>query len=51
MRPLIHGVYPVLATPFEEDGSLAVGDLERLAAYCRDSGVDGLVCNANASES
>lgn len=50
MRPLFHGVYPVLAIPFHDDESLDLEGLARLARYCRDSGVDGLVCGGNASE-
>src|SRR5690349_23068260 len=50
MRPLFHGVYPVLATPFDEAGRLDRDDLAALVRYVAAAGVDGLACNANASE-
>jgi 4-hydroxy-tetrahydrodipicolinate synthase len=50
MRPLFHGVYPVLATPFDDVGRLDVDDLAALVRYVVAAGIDGLACNANASE-
>lgn len=50
MRPLFHGVYPVLATPFHPDRSVDLEGVERLARFCRANGSDGLVYGGNASE-
>ncbi len=50
VRPLFHGVYPVLATPFHPDRSVDLEGIERLARFCRANGSDGLVYGGNASE-
>lgn len=44
------GVYPILATPFHEDGSIDFESQDRLADYLLDAGVDGLGLFGNASE-
>ncbi len=36
------GVIPIVATPFGEDGALALDDIARLVSYYRSCGVDGL---------
>ena len=38
----LHGVNPILPTPFQDDGSLDVASLGRLVDYQRDAGVHGL---------
>ncbi len=40
--PSLHGVYPILPTPFHEDGSLDVPSLERLIDFQREAGVHGV---------
>ncbi|MEX2500813.1 MAG: dihydrodipicolinate synthase family protein [Trueperaceae bacterium] len=40
--PALHGVYPILPTPFLDDGSLDVPSLERLIDYQRQVGVHGV---------
>lgn len=44
------GIYPILATCFNEDESIDYESQERLINFCIDSGVHGLVTLANASE-
>lgn len=44
------GVYPILATPFHDDGSLDYDSLDRLIDYTLAAGVDGLGLFGNASE-
>ena len=39
---LLHGVNPILPTPFADDGSLDVASLQRLVAFQREAGVHGL---------
>ncbi len=47
---LLTGVYPVIATPFDADGSIDVPSLRRLVEYLIASGVDGMVVFGLASE-
>jgi 4-hydroxy-tetrahydrodipicolinate synthase len=47
--PLI-GVFPVLPTPFDEDGSPDVASLRNLVRYVIDAGVDGITYPGVASE-
>ena len=44
------GVYPILATPFHEDGSIDFQSLDRLIDYTAESSVHGLGLFGNASE-
>jgi len=44
------GVYPILATPFSDDGSLDLESQDRLVDYVLEHGVDGLGLFGNASE-
>jgi 4-hydroxy-tetrahydrodipicolinate synthase len=46
----MRGVFPVLVTPFEEDGSVDFASLERSVEYCLEAGANGLVALANAGE-
>ncbi|MBL8177969.1 MAG: dihydrodipicolinate synthase family protein [Bryobacterales bacterium] len=44
------GIYPILATPFEEDGRIDYTSLDRLIEWTLEQGVDGLGLFGNASE-
>jgi Dihydrodipicolinate synthetase family len=44
------GVYPIISTPFTEDGGLDLHSLERLSNFMCQSGVQGAVYPAIASE-
>jgi len=44
------GIYPILATPFEEDGGIDYTSLDRLIEWTLEQGVDGLGLFGNASE-
>ncbi|GAA4245862.1 dihydrodipicolinate synthase family protein [Dactylosporangium darangshiense] len=46
----VHGLIPVLATPFHADGSLDPDSLRRLVAFSVESGVDGVAVFGFASE-
>jgi dihydrodipicolinate synthase/N-acetylneuraminate lyase len=46
----LRGIYPILATCFQEDGEIDYGSQKRLIDFCIESGVHGLVALANASE-
>jgi 4-hydroxy-tetrahydrodipicolinate synthase len=46
----IHGVFPVLATPFHDNGEPDEGGLRRIARYAIHAGAGGLVFPAVASE-
>lgn len=46
----VHGLVPILATPFHADGSLDVASLRRLTAFQLESGVDGVAVFGMASE-
>ncbi|SDK21967.1 dihydrodipicolinate synthase family protein [Streptomyces indicus] len=46
----VRGLVPVLATPFDEDGSLDRGSLRRLTEFQLRSGADGLAVFGMASE-
>jgi 4-hydroxy-tetrahydrodipicolinate synthase len=48
--PPFRGVFPILVTPFDEDGSVDVPSLEHCVEYCLEAGANGLVALANASE-
>lgn len=50
MRHLVHGLVPILATPFTDDGRLDEGSLRRLVAFQLDCGVDGIATFGMASE-
>jgi 4-hydroxy-tetrahydrodipicolinate synthase len=49
--PQLRGVYVPLITPFEADGSVAIGALERLAHDYLDAGIAGLVPLGTTGES
>src|SRR5258708_5842333 len=49
-RPVLSGVFPVLATPFHPDGSPDADGLRAIAAYVILAGVDGVVFPGVASE-
>jgi dihydrodipicolinate synthase/N-acetylneuraminate lyase len=44
------GIYPILQTPFDEQGEVDVESLRQEVAFCLGAGVHGLVIPANASE-
>jgi len=46
----LRGVFPILATCFDQDGSIDYASQERLIEFCIDQGTHGLVTLANASE-
>ncbi|MET3505695.1 dihydrodipicolinate synthase family protein [Halalkalibacter oceani] len=46
----LRGVYPILATPFDENYEVDVESLERLIQFQLDAGVDGIAIFGNASE-
>ncbi|MDT0268629.1 dihydrodipicolinate synthase family protein [Streptomyces sp. DSM 44915] len=48
--PLVHGLAPILATPFASDGSLDLPSLRRVVEFNLRSGVDGLAVSGMASE-
>ncbi|WP_062217634.1 dihydrodipicolinate synthase family protein [Streptomyces sp. NBRC 109706] len=48
--PLVHGLAPILATPFASDGSLDLPSLRRVVEFNLVSGVDGLAVSGMASE-
>lgn len=50
VRPLLAGVFPVLATPFHADGSPDESGLAAIARYLIGAGVDGVVFPGVASE-
>lgn len=50
MPPLVHGLVPVLATPFTTDGSLDVPSLRRLTEFQLSNGADGVAVGGMASE-
>lgn len=47
---VLHGVYPVLATPFGDDGSVDHAGLGRLVDFIAGAGADGIVFPGVASE-
>jgi 4-hydroxy-tetrahydrodipicolinate synthase len=49
--PSLRGVYLPLITPYESDGSVALGAIERLAHECLDAGAAGLVPLGTTGES
>ena len=49
-KPVLFGVYPVLATPFREDDSVDTAALRRIVYLVIASGAHGVVYPANASE-
>ena len=50
MQPMLHGVIPILATPFLEDGSIDLESLKRLADDLLEQGAHGLGVFGNAGE-
>ena len=46
----LRGVYPILATPFDEEGRLDLTSQARLVNYLIDQGAHGLGLFGNASE-
>ena len=46
----LEGVFPIVATPFREDGSADVADLRRVVEFVVEAGVDGVVFPGVASE-
>ena len=47
---MLEGVYPIVATPFRDDGSPDLADLARLVDFIVGAGVDGIVFPGVASE-
>jgi len=47
---MLEGVFPIVATPFRDDGSPDLGDLARLVDFIVGAGVDGIVFPGVASE-
>ncbi len=47
---VLRGCFPVLCTPFHEDGSVAVEDFDNVVEFCLSVGVDGVVFPGVASE-
>lgn len=47
---ILKGCFPVLCTPFNDDGSVAAEDFDNVVAFCLSAGVDGLVFPGVASE-
>ncbi|MFD1573596.1 dihydrodipicolinate synthase family protein [Agromyces cerinus subsp. nitratus] len=50
MAPKLHGLMPILATPFDESGALDRPSLRRLVEFQLASGVDGVAVFGMASE-
>jgi dihydrodipicolinate synthase/N-acetylneuraminate lyase len=50
MAPTLHGLMPILATPFDESGALDRESLRRLVEFQLASGVDGVAVFGMASE-
>ena len=50
MAPMLHGLMPILATPFDESGALDRPSLRRLVEFQLASGVDGVAVFGMASE-
>ncbi|MDF2508013.1 MAG: dihydrodipicolinate synthase family protein [Microbacterium sp.] len=50
MAPTLHGLMPILATPFDETGALDRASLRRLVEFQLASGVDGVAVFGMASE-
>ncbi|MBK1784298.1 dihydrodipicolinate synthase family protein [Prauserella cavernicola] len=50
MPHTVHGLVPILATPFDQDGSLDLAGLARLTEFQLASGVDGVATFGMASE-
>ena len=50
MAPTLHGLMPILATPFDETGALDRESLRRLVEFQLASGVDGVAVFGMASE-
>ncbi|MFK4761342.1 dihydrodipicolinate synthase family protein [Microbacterium sp. ZW T5_45] len=50
MTPTLHGLMPILATPFDEAGALDRAGLRRLVEFQLASGVDGVAVFGMASE-
>jgi len=44
------GIFPILQTPFDDDGGMDLESLRSEIAFCLEAGVHGLVIPANASE-
>ena len=47
---MLEGVFPIVATPFRDDGSPDLADLARLVDFIVGAGVDGIVFPGVASE-
>ena len=50
MNARLEGVFPIVATPFREDGVADPGDLRRVVDFIAGAGVDGVVFPGVASE-
>lgn len=50
MSEQLGGVFPVLPTPFQADGSIDIAGFERITTFVLDSGADGVVFPGLASE-
>lgn len=50
MQTIFEGIYPILNTPFHEDGSLDIDSQLRLVDYLLEAGAHGLGLFGNASE-
>ena len=46
----LHGILPVVPTPYDDDGSVDLAAMERVAQFCVDGGAHGLVFPGVASE-
>src|SRR3954449_3471200 len=46
----LRGIFPVVYTPFDSEGRIDEGDLERLVEHLIASGADGLAAVGGASE-
>lgn len=50
MRQVLKGVYPIIPTPFDKDGNVALHDIEKMIDYAVECGVAGVVVNDYLSE-
>ena len=47
---MLRGVYPIVVTPFEDDGRVDLASLDRLVDHLLEQGAHGLGLFGNASE-
>ncbi len=50
MRQVLKGVYPIIPTPFDKNGNVALTDIEKMIDYAVECGVAGVVVNDYLSE-